>query len=233
MPDFDVEFAVQAKVIDDAAPAVAQHALAVGVIHHREHPVLFRDLVDFIQRRDVAVHREDAVGDDEAAPVLRQVLLDFRFQVGGIAVLVDDDLGAAQARAVDDAGVVEAVGEDDILAPDQWGEGGLVGDEAALDVERILDIFEFCDGPFEFLVDGERSGDGAHRRRPGTEAVDGGFGGVFQAVVVGQAEIVVGAEVEHFFVVYGHPRAGWRVDGAQVDEEAAVAQGVDFFFDPE
>ena len=83
-PHFHIELAVQPKVVaDDAAPAVPQHAFAVRVIDHREQPVFLRHLVNFVQRCDVAVHRKDAVGDDQPAPVLRQEFLDLRFQIGG------------------------------------------------------------------------------------------------------------------------------------------------------
>ena len=37
--DFDIDTAVQAKMIDNAAPTLAQHAFAVGVINH-EHDVV-------------------------------------------------------------------------------------------------------------------------------------------------------------------------------------------------
>jgi hypothetical protein len=37
---FHVDPTVQAKVIDDAAPAAAQHALAVGVVDHQDRAVL-------------------------------------------------------------------------------------------------------------------------------------------------------------------------------------------------
>ena len=108
-------------------------------------------------------------------------------------MLVDDDLGAAQPRAVDDAGVVQPVGEDDVLLADQRRQRGLVGDEAALDVERILHAFECRHRAFQFLVQRERPGDGAHRRRPRAETVDGGLGGVRQTLVVGEAQVIVGA----------------------------------------
>jgi hypothetical protein len=61
----DVHPTVQAKVIDDAAPAAAEHALAVGIIDHQHDAVFFGHVADGVQRGDVAVHAEDAVGDDQ------------------------------------------------------------------------------------------------------------------------------------------------------------------------
>ena len=78
--DLHVEHAVQPEVVHDAAPAAAQHAFAVRVVHHRQHAVAVGHLGQLVQRRDVAVHAEDAVGDQQAAAVVGQVLLDLRFQ---------------------------------------------------------------------------------------------------------------------------------------------------------
>ncbi len=65
--DLHIHFAVQAEVIHDAASAVAKHAFAVRVIHHQQDVVFLRDLVDGGQGRDVAVHAEHAVRDDQRA----------------------------------------------------------------------------------------------------------------------------------------------------------------------
>ena len=59
--DLDIDPAVQAEVIDDAAPAAAQHAFAVRVVHHQHDAVLLGHFAHLVQRRDVAVHAEDAV----------------------------------------------------------------------------------------------------------------------------------------------------------------------------
>jgi len=45
------------------AAAPAQHALAVGVVDHRQNAVTVRDLGQLIQRRYIAVHAKHAVGD--------------------------------------------------------------------------------------------------------------------------------------------------------------------------
>jgi hypothetical protein len=69
---------------------------------------------DLGQRRDAAVHREDAVGDDQPeAAGLR--LLELRLQVGHVGVGVDEALRLAQPHPVDDRGVVELVGDDPLL----------------------------------------------------------------------------------------------------------------------
>ena len=52
--DFDIDFAMQAKVIDDAAPTLAEHAFAMRVIDHQQDIVL---LGDFAKRGAAARYR--------------------------------------------------------------------------------------------------------------------------------------------------------------------------------
>ena len=96
---------------DRAAPARAERAGGVRLVDHQPAAVVAGQPHQVLQRGDVAVHREDAVGDDQraAAPRLAQP----PGQVLDVAVAVDEGLGPRQPAAVDDAGVVELVGEDD------------------------------------------------------------------------------------------------------------------------
>ncbi len=73
--DFNVDLAMQAKVVHDAAPALAQHALAVGVIDHQDGLIILADGVDLVQRGDIAIHAEDPVGDHHGARVSAALLL--------------------------------------------------------------------------------------------------------------------------------------------------------------
>ena len=68
----DVDPAVQPEVVDDAPPAPAEHSLAVGVVHHDQGLVGLGDGDDGVERGDVAVHGEDAVGDDQDATAPRR-----------------------------------------------------------------------------------------------------------------------------------------------------------------
>ena len=124
--DLDMDAAVQAKVIDDAAPALAQHAFAVGVVHHEHDAMFLGDVADLVQRRDVAVHAEDAVGDDQAPAVFGR-FGDLAAQIVDIVVGIAHHRGPAQAAAVDDGGVVEFVGEDHVVLAHQRRDGGEIG----------------------------------------------------------------------------------------------------------
>ena len=68
--DLHIHFAVQAEMVHDAAPALAEHAFAMGIIHHQQDVVHPGDFVDLVQRGHITVHAEDPVGDDDGAPVV-------------------------------------------------------------------------------------------------------------------------------------------------------------------
>ena len=68
--DDHVDLALEARLGHRAAPAGAERAGAVRLVDHHAHVVAPRELDDLLQRRDVAVHREDAVGDDQGAAAL-------------------------------------------------------------------------------------------------------------------------------------------------------------------
>ena len=110
--DDDVDLAAEAGGGDRAAPAGAERPGRVRLVDHQPAAVAAGQLEQLRQRRDVAVHREDAVGDDQrAAPA---GLAQPPGEVLEVAVAVDEGLGAGEPAAVDDAGVVELVGEDDL-----------------------------------------------------------------------------------------------------------------------
>src|SRR5690606_19720598 len=115
----------------DAAASPAQYAFAVRVVHHRHDAVLFGDFDQRGERRDIAIHAEHAVADDQAAAILGG-LRDFAAQVVHVIMGVGDDGRTREAAAIDDAGVVERVGEDDVSLADKAGNGGEIGGEAGL-----------------------------------------------------------------------------------------------------
>ena len=58
-----VDLAEHAEVLGDAAPGLAHDADAVRVVDDDDGVVRARELEDVGQLREVALHREDAVGD--------------------------------------------------------------------------------------------------------------------------------------------------------------------------
>ena len=67
----DVDLAEEAEVLDRSASRLAEDADAVRVVDDDDRVVLARELDDLGQLREVALHREDAVRDDQLARVAR------------------------------------------------------------------------------------------------------------------------------------------------------------------
>ena len=112
--DLDIHPPVHAEVIDGAAAVPAEHAAGVRVVHHHDAAEFLGDVAQRRQRAEVAVHAEHAVGDEQLA-LRRRQLRDDAPGGGGILVGKDFDGGPAEAAAVDDARVIELVGDDDIV----------------------------------------------------------------------------------------------------------------------
>src|SRR5580704_14989 len=99
-----------ATMLGRAAPGRSHETGGVRVIHHHQGVVTFGQVADLAQPGDEAVHGEYPVGRDEPrarARGLLQTLLELRHVIVGVAVA----LRLAQANTVDDAGVVEGVGD--------------------------------------------------------------------------------------------------------------------------
>ena len=215
-----------AEMIDRSATVAAQHAGGVRVVDHHDGAVFVGEVTQFVYGADVAVHREDAVGDDELAARLVCDFLELLFGVGRVFVAEDFDLGAGEARAVDDARVVELVGDDEVFFAEDRGDGAGVGGESALEDDAGFDIFEARDLFFEFHVDLHGAGDGSYRSR--ADAV--GFGrfdrGFAQRGVVAEAEVVVGGEVDDLLAVVGADGALLVFKLAQLEVGAALLEVV-------
>jgi len=70
-----VDAVLDPEQLGRAGAAGAEHAGAVRLVDHQPCPVLLAEVADLRQRRDVALHREDAVDDDQhAAAVLGRAL---------------------------------------------------------------------------------------------------------------------------------------------------------------
>ena len=70
--DLNVDAAVHAEVIDGAAAVAAEDAARVGIVDHHDGAEFLGERAQVRQRAEVAVHAEDAVGDEQLARRCRQ-----------------------------------------------------------------------------------------------------------------------------------------------------------------
>jgi hypothetical protein len=118
-------------------------------------------------------------------------------EVGEVGVGVAEPGRLAQPHPVDDRGVVQGVADDRVLGAQQRLEQPGVGVEAAGVEDRVLGADERRDAPLELAVLVLGAADEAHRGDPEPVLVDAALGGRHHLGVVGQAQVVVGAQVEH------------------------------------
>ena len=103
-----------AVIFGRAAAAGTEEADGVRIVDHHQGVVAIGQLANRRQVGDRPVHREHAVGGDqaEAGPA---GLLEPGLQVGHVVVAIAKPLGLAEPHAVDDRGVVQLVGNHRVL----------------------------------------------------------------------------------------------------------------------
>jgi len=109
---------------------------------------------------------------------------------------IANDFGPAQTAAVDDAGMVQLIGEDQVFRPDESGNRGQIGCETALKSHTSLGILERCQRLFQLNMQACGPGNGTDRPRPHAVRLDALLRRLAYARMVGQPQIVVGAKVE-------------------------------------
>ena len=132
----------------------------MGVVDEDGGVVLLGRRDDRRQGGDVAVHAEDAVGHDQDRPVGLAVRPPVASrggqelaQVGHVLVAVDHPRRLREAHPVDDRGVVELVGDDQVgLAGHDRDDPGVAG-EARLEGEHGLDVLEGGERRLQLLVE--------------------------------------------------------------------------------
>ena len=147
------------------------------------------------QRGEGAVHREHPVGDDHPATGVRPPP-ELRLEVGQVAVAVAVAARLAQPDAVDQRGVVQLVGDDRVPLVEEHLEHAAVGVEAGREQDRVLRAEELAEVPLQLGVQGLGPADEPHRRHPEAPLVQRVLGRGEHRRVVGEAQVVVGAEVQ-------------------------------------
>ena len=239
----DIDLSDHVVVFVGAASGLAEHAVGVGVVDAEEGVVLIAELSQLRKIGDVAFHGEDAVGDEpDLAGDFGVVLcffedLAYRVHIG---VLVDalldallDDRG--QTHRVDDAGVIEFIGDDDVPGFARGGEESLGGVPAGDECVGGFGSHVLGDCFFEGMVGGEGAADEADGRGAGavgSECFDPGFDDIG---MVGESEVVVGAHADALvartvLVNHGDGRVHGGVEGLEDFHLSRGGEGVEGFF---
>ena len=126
----DVDFAIEVELLCHTVTGRANHTSRVAFVNHHHSVVFFCEFANLVHWSHVAVHREHAIGGDDAEALclcFLQALFKF-FHVGvGVAIA----FCLAEAHTVDDRSVVQRVADDSVAFAQQRFKQSAVGIEAA------------------------------------------------------------------------------------------------------
>ena len=208
-----------------AASELTEHAETVRVVDHQSRAVAILQSHELGQLAEVAFHGEHAVDDDHLADVVRRHG-ELALEVFHVVVLELDHLGEAETRAVDDAGVIQCIEEDHVLATEEAAQHSEVHLEAGGEGERGLALHERGETILELDVEVERAVQEAGAGAARAVALDGLDGGRLDLGVVGQPEVVVRPEHDHAPTVDRDDGVLRGLDAAEVVVEPLTAKRV-------
>ncbi len=233
-PHLDVHAAVEAEVIDRATSVAAQDSGGVRIVDVDDCAGVFGGLDDLGQPSNVAVHAEDAIGQDQdraIRPASGRADVSQRLaQRVHVGVRKDLALGLGEADAIDHRSVVECVRDDHrALRGEDRDDPGIAG-EARLEGEDGFDLLELRQARLELFVEAHRSGDRAHRTRAGAVLLHCPNRGLAQPRVRVQSQVVVTRQRDHLAAVDHASAALLALHNPEAAEESFGLQLVDLTF---
>ena len=173
----------EAEVAGGAGAVFADYAESVGIVNHDGGVVLLAEFADAGDGGDVSLHRIHAVNHDELGGVAGgepELLL----QVCHVVVAELAYLAETQAAAVDDAGVVKGVEEDEASAEAEASDNSEVDLEAGAVGDGLFLANELGELGLKLLVNVQRAVEESAAGAAGAIFLDGGHRGLLEAGIV-------------------------------------------------
>jgi hypothetical protein len=157
------------------------------------------------------------------------VMRSFQHPARRFDVLVREHLDrrAAQPATVDDAGVIQLVRDDDVLAREDRGDRAGVCRKPALKDDDRLGPLEIREALLQLHVEIKRSGNRSDRPGPDAVSPDGVNRPIRQRRMCGEPEIVVRRQVDDHAVVDCRERLLRALQHAQAAVEPLLFQALD------
>ena len=185
-------------MVHGAAPPAAQHARGMRVIHHHDAVVFLPKVAQLRQRRNIAVHRKNTVGNDQLLARKIRVLFEDALAVLHVLVLENLDRGSGKTRAIDDRSVIQLVGNNQIVFSQNCRHRSRVGRKSRLKHHAGFHLLERRDLLLQLQMQfhgASNRANGPRTRAVSLHRVQRGFA---QRLVRGQPQVVVRSEVDHF-----------------------------------
>ena len=141
-------------MIRRSAAIRSHHTRAVRIIDHDSRIKLFRQRTNLVKRRDIAIHGEDAIRDNQ--PLTHILRGDQRIpEAVHIAVLVNAPLCLRQTAAIDNRCMIQAIGDNRIFRFHNRRNRAGIRCKSALENKDIFDMLELGNQLFELVVEGD------------------------------------------------------------------------------
>ena len=144
------------------------------------------------------------------------------FGVGDILMSENFYFGAGEARAVNDAGMVELVGQNEIFFAEDAGDSAGIGGEAGLKDDAGFDTLEARDLFLEFHMDMHGACNGSDGSGAYTIFFCGGNGSFLELGMVAEAEVIVGREIDDALAVIGADWGLLIIQFTKLEESTAL-----------
>ena len=198
----------------------------MGLVQHEKRAEFILQPGNFTERPGVAVHAKNGLGHNEDArlrmffPRPAQVM----FERMDVIVRKGTADRSAEAGAINQARMAEAVEDYDIIAPGERLQGSGSCGIAAAENKRGLRALECRELLLQIRMRALRAGDQAGCAGTGTEVTSRPGCGFDDSGMRGEAEVVVRCEVVQRFTAEAQGGAGGRIGNAQAAEKGAAFQ---------
>ncbi len=176
------------------------------------------------QRRDVALHREDAVDDHQHAAAVALCASEHLLELLQPVVAEGAQLRAREQAAVEDRGVVAGVGDHGVADAEDRAERAEVGLVAGREHERVLAAHPLGDLRLQFEVQRRGAVQRARAGEAGAVAVQRVLRAGEHALVAGEAEVVVGAQHDPLRALHLHHRHRRGGEHVEVGQDVRLAR---------
>ncbi len=167
----------------------------MSVIHQCPGVVLISQSEQFGQGSEIAVHGKHAIGHDHG---MAKVCALGRQDLAGVHQVVVTELAylrPGELRTRMDAGMGQLVHQNQVTRAQQGGCDGQIGQIARAENDTVLAAFQCGQAALKFKQQVVPAGDQSGRTRAGTIFCGGLLGGADHFGIIGQAQIVVRAEI--------------------------------------
>ncbi len=195
----------------------------MGLVDHQPSAVALAQIADLVQWRDVALHREDAVHDDQHAAAVALGAVEHLLELVQPVMAEGPELRSREQAAVEDRGMVGGVHDHGVAGTEQCAQRADVGLVAGAEDDRGLGPHPFGDLTLELEVKGDRPVQQPRAGQPGPVAVQGVLRALHHPLVAGQPEVVVRAQHDALRTLHLDHRHRGRVEDVEVGQDVGLA----------